>query len=60
MIWDLKNLQVSKNGDFTERNGVWIPARPENWKHRTFFEKVKESWAVFTGKAEAFKWPGNQ
>jgi len=55
MIWKLKEL---RQGDLpqTEKNGLWIPARPENWKYRSWLERLKEAWAVFTGRCEAFTW----
>jgi hypothetical protein len=36
-----------------EIDGKWVLARPINWKCRTLSERIKEAWAVFTGKAEA-------
>lgn len=41
-------------------NGKWVSARPINYKYRTFFTKIKEAYQVFTGKADAFKWPEGQ
>ena len=60
MIWELKDLQNSMNTLSAEINGKWVPARSENWKYRSLKEKIKDSWAVFTGTAEAFKWPEGQ
>jgi len=38
-----------------EHNGKWIPAR--RIAYPTFVERIKLAWMVFTGKADAFKWP---
>ena len=59
-MWKLKNLIESVNSTTTEINGKWVPARPINYKYRSFREKTNDAWAVFTGKAEAFTWPENQ
>ena len=59
-MWDLKELYDHCGTCSAEINGKWVPARPINWQHRTFRQKIKEAWAVFTGKAAAFKWPEGQ
>ena len=41
-------------------NGKWVPARPINFQVRSLKERVKEAWAVFTGKADALVWPEEQ
>ena len=39
-------------------NGRYVPARPISG---TFiFERLKDAWAVWTGKADAFRWPEGQ
>jgi len=38
----------------------WWPARPINWKHRSISQRFKESWMVFTGKADPFVWPEDE
>lgn len=43
-----------------EINGKWVPARPINYRHRSLAEKVRDAWAVFVGKADAFTWPEGQ
>jgi len=58
MIHKLRSLQTIS--DQACINGKWVSARPENYKFRSLTEKIKEAWAVFTGKAEAFKWPEGQ
>lgn len=42
------------------RDGCLVPARPIDWKYRTWRERIRDAWAVFTGKADAFRWPGGQ
>ena len=58
MIWTLREL--FDNETSTEINGNWVPARPINYKYRSFREKFKDAWAVFIGKADAFTWPEGQ
>jgi len=60
MIWKLKSLLEHCNQTSAEINGKWVPARPINYTCRSFIEKLKDSIAVFSGKAEAFKWPEGQ
>lgn len=59
-MWTLKRLIDHCNQVRGEFNGKWVPARPINWKHRKLRERIKESMAVFSGKAEAFTWPEGQ
>ena len=40
--------------------GRWVPARPINFRHRSFLQKVREAWEVFKGRAAAFTWPDGQ
>lgn len=42
-----------------EVKGKWVIARPMNYTCRTLFERVKEAWAVFTGRAEAVIFHGD-
>jgi len=58
-MWMLKELQ-DKNMPMTCINGKWIPARPINYKCRTLKQRIKEAYAIFIGKAEAFVWPEGQ
>lgn len=37
---------------------VWVPARPEGYW--SIWHRIKAAWLVFTGKADAVKWPGDQ
>ena len=41
-------------------NGKRVPARPINYKYRTLLEKLRDAWAVFTGKSDAVTWPEGQ
>ena len=59
-MWTLKSLMEHVNSNSAEINGKWVPARPINWTCRTFKERIKEAYAVFTGKAEPFVWPEGQ
>ena len=55
-MYKLRDLQ--EHSVSAEINGKWIPARP--LQYRSFMEKLKEAWAVFIGKADAFMWPEDQ
>lgn len=35
----------------------WIPARPENWKYLSFWERLRHAWAVMVGELDVVKWP---
>lgn len=35
----------------------WIPARPENWKYLSFWERLSHAWAVMVGDLDVVKWP---
>lgn len=59
MIWNLDSLQ-ERNQSKAFIKGKWVAARPINYKYRTLKEKLTDAWNVFTGKAEAFKWPEGQ
>lgn len=39
----------------TEINGKWQPARPIGYS--SFLMRIKLTWMVFTGKADALIWP---
>lgn len=59
-MWKLRNLVEHINSNQAEINGKWVPSRPINYTCRTFIEKFKEAWQVFTGKADCFTWPEGQ
>ncbi len=35
------------------REGKWVIARPENYKHRTLKERLADAIAVFKGQSDA-------
>lgn len=58
MIYSLYGLIKMSNENHTYINGRWVPARPLNG---TFlFEKLRDAWEVFRGRADAFRWPEGQ
>jgi len=59
-MYQLKDLIKTVNENQAEIHGRWIPARPINWQFRSFFERLREAWAVFVGKADAVVWPEGQ
>ena len=56
----LKELLEMVNSTSSEINGRWVPARPINFRYQSFIEKLRDAWAVFTGKADAVIWPEGQ
>ena len=57
-MYKLKDLINDTNNTQVEINGRWVPARPIRligWRH-----DLREAWAVFTRKADAFTWPEGQ
>ena len=61
MMWTLRDLYEHGNSTSTEiRPGVWVPARPMNYKVEGVWLRLKHAWAVLRGKAEAFTWPEGQ
>lgn len=54
MIVTIEDLK--KGCNLMEIKGYgWFPARPLEYK--TFIQRFKEAWLVFTGKADPFIWP---
>lgn len=41
-----------------EIGGRWYPARPEGFA--SIWYRIKATWLVWTGRADAIVWPGNQ
>lgn len=37
-------------------NRQWVHARPINYKHRSFLERLREAYLVFSGKCDPFMW----
>ena len=60
MIYKMEELQNWNDYTCPKIRGKWVPARPENYKYRSFVERLKDAWAVFIGKADAFIWPEKQ
>ncbi len=58
-MYTLNQLQ-NKNIPIVLINSKWVPARPINYKYRTFKERIIETYKVFIGKADAFVWPEGQ
>ncbi len=60
-MWELKELR-SPDMPLTRINDKWVWARPLNFtkKYMPFCRRIKDAYAVFSCKAEAFIWPGNQ
>lgn len=56
-MWSLRGLFDHAHKCQTEIKGQWFPARPLDGP---WWWRVKDAWAVFWGKADAFKWPGGQ
>lgn len=60
-LYTLRQLIISVNGPEGTRvlhNNEWVPARPLGYGG--LFRRFKLAWKVFTGKADAVTWPGNQ
>ena len=53
-MWRLSSLIYANHAKAEIAPGVWVPARPLNEGYRPLFQRIKEAWAVFTGKASAF------
>jgi len=58
-MYNLRDLQEANQCQACI-NGKWVPARPINHTCRTFIERLREAWGVFTGKFDAVKWPEGQ
>ena len=55
-MYTIKEIVQTAQENHAEIDGEWIPARPINYKYRSFKEKLSDAWSVFTGKADAVKW----
>ena len=58
-IWRLEDL-CCHDVPMACIDGKWVPARPINYRYRILKERLKEAYAVFTGRADAFTWPMGQ
>ena len=57
-MWKLNEFIKCSGENKAEIEGQWVPARP--LQYRTIQQKFVEAWCVFAGKADCFRWPGNQ
>lgn len=57
-IYTLEGLMKIANGNCQAglEDGRWVPARPLGFASTAY--RIKAAWLVFTGKADAVKWPG--
>ena len=55
-MWHLSNLVQHTKETLSEYEpGKWEPAKPLDG--RSFRDRVREAWLVFTGTADCFLWP---
>ncbi len=38
------------------KDGIYVSARPDNWKYESFIERIRNAWLVLIGKADAVTW----
>jgi hypothetical protein len=60
-LYTLRQLIATTAGEEGTRvliNNQWVPARPMGYGG--IVRRFKLAWKVFTGKADAVTWPGNQ
>lgn len=59
-LHDMCNSRNSLAGIEDKDTGMvlWVPARPLGFY--SIGSRIKAAWLVFTGKADAVIWPGNQ
>ena len=58
-IWDvchLKNYLARGHAEYRLPEGRFVPARP--FRYSSFWRRVEATWLVFTGRADAVTWPG--
>jgi hypothetical protein len=36
--------------------GMWVVARPLNYKHQSLKERIQEAWGVLIGKYDTLEW----
>lgn len=59
IIWNLKHLMISANELSVEvEKGKWVPCRPIG--AFGFIHRLKATWLVFSGRADAVTWPNGQ
>jgi hypothetical protein len=42
------------------KNGLWTQARPMSWPGINLHKRITAAWMVFTGKADALIWLGDE
>lgn len=57
-IWELDGLVETTRALTVEVDGKWIPCRPMSGGG--IRNRIKATWLVWTGKADAVIWPSNQ
>lgn len=57
-IMDLGNPDSENPKTATQVDGKWVPARSEGYA--SLRHRISVAWEVFTGKADAIRWPGGQ
>lgn len=50
--------EIQESANLIKINGRWVPARPPNYKYRSLRERIRDSWSVFVGKADAVTYYG--
>lgn len=55
---DIVHVETLAEGPQTCINGKWMPARALGYM--SVWHRFKCAWIVFTGKADALVWPGEQ
>lgn len=60
MIGNIYNADVirEQRTDTMLPNGKWVAARPINYQHMAWFERLAVAWQVFRGKYDALEWSG--
>lgn len=61
-MWLLSDLIKHSQAHQKEINGRYVPVRPLNGTraYLPLWQRIKDAYAVFMCKAEAFTWPENQ
>ncbi len=62
-MWKLEDLMHFTGEVHTcSKDGNYMPARPLNGTraYASLWSRLRDAWAVFTCRAEAFTWPGGQ
>ena len=57
-LWKLEELQSHKIKTAVCIGDKWVPARPLGYY--SLASRLRISWMVFVGKADAVIWPGGQ